>query len=173
MHLNTPRIIGFIDLGTNSVRLLVVRLNQNGSYTLVTQQKEVIRLGEGEFTDNRLTDAAMQRATGVIVRLIELAKSRGAEEFVAVATSATREASNGEELCNRIEDLTGVQIHIISGAEEARLIWLGVSSGIDLKGETALFIDIGLEAEDVFEVFMKVNVIGVPSDTGHIVIVEV
>jgi len=143
MYLNNPRIIGFIDLGTNSVRLLVVRLNQNGSYTLVTQQKEVIRLGEGEFTDNRLTDAAMQRATGVIVRLIELAKSRGAEEFVAVATSATREASNGEELCNRIEDLTGVQIHIISGAEEARLIWLGVSSGIDLKGETALFIDIG------------------------------
>lgn len=143
MHLNTPRIIGFIDLGTNSVRLLVVRLNQNGSYTLVTQQKEVIRLGEGEFLDNQLTDTAMERATGVIVRLIELARSRGAEEFIAVATSATREASNGEELCDRIEELTGVRIHIISGAEEARLIWLGVSSGIDLKGETALFIDIG------------------------------
>ncbi len=143
MHLKNPRIIGFIDLGTNSVRLLVVRLNPNGSYTLVTQQKEVIRLGEGEYLENKLTEAAMERATGVICRLIDLARSRGAEEFVAVATSATREASNGEDLCNRIEEQTGVRIHIISGAEEARLIWLGVSSGIDLKGETALFIDIG------------------------------
>ncbi|HOL40422.1 MAG TPA: Ppx/GppA family phosphatase, partial [Methanospirillum sp.] len=140
MHLKNPRIIGFIDLGTNSVRLLVVRLNPNGSYTLVTQQKEVIRLGEGEYLENKLTEAAMERATGVICRLINLARSRGVEEFVAVATSATREASNGEDLCNRIEEQTGVRIHIISGAEEARLIWLGVSSGIDLKGETALFI---------------------------------
>ncbi|NLW74838.1 MAG: hypothetical protein GXY18_00180, partial [Methanomicrobiales archaeon] len=49
MHLKKPRVVGFIDLGTNSVRLLVVRLNTNGSYTLLTQQKEVIRLGEGEY----------------------------------------------------------------------------------------------------------------------------
>jgi exopolyphosphatase/guanosine-5'-triphosphate,3'-diphosphate pyrophosphatase len=143
MQLKSPKIVGFLDLGTNSVRLLVVKLNPNGSYIIITQQKEVIRLGEGEYLENRLTDIAMMRATTVIVRLIELARSRGAEEFIAVATSAAREASNGEELCSRIEELTGVRINIISGTEEARLIWLGVSSGIDLKGETALFIDIG------------------------------
>lgn len=143
MHLKKPRVVGFIDLGTNSVRLLVVRLNTNGSYTLLTQQKEVIRLGEGEYPANRLTITAIERAISVITKLIELAKSRGVEEFVAVATSAAREAENGEELCLHIEDLTGIRIHIISGTEEARLIWLGVSSGIDIRDEKALFIDIG------------------------------
>lgn len=143
MQLKNPRIVGFIDLGTNSVRLLVVRLNINGTYTLITQQKEVIRLGEGEHIENRLTQDAIDRATGIIIKLIELAKSRGTKEFVAVATSAAREASNGEELCNDIEKQTGVRINIISGEEEARLIWLGVSSGIDLRDEKALFIDIG------------------------------
>lgn len=143
MHLKKPRVVGFIDLGTNSVRLLVVRLNTNGSYTLLTQQKEVIRLGEGEYPANRLTNTAIERAISVITKLIELAKSRGVEEFVAVATSAAREAENGEELCLHIEELTGIRIHIISGTEEARLIWLGVSSGIDIRDEKALFIDIG------------------------------
>lgn len=143
MHMTSPRIIGFIDLGTNSVRLLVVRLNPNGSYNIILQQKEVIRLGEGEYIENKLTTQAMERAIRIITHLIELAKSRGAEEFVAVATSATREASNGEELCDRVEEQTGIRINIISGSEEARLIWLGISSGVDLKGENALFIDIG------------------------------
>lgn len=143
MELLAPRIIGFLDLGTNSVRLLVVRLHPNGSYTLLNQQKEVIRLGEGGFVENRLEEKAIHRAVAVISRLIELARSRGAEEFVAVATSATRDASNGEDLCDRIEEITGVRIHIISGEEEARLIWLGVSSAIDLRDDKALFIDIG------------------------------
>ena len=143
MEIKQPRIIGCIDLGTNSVRLLVVLLKPNGSYFILTQQKEIIRLGEGEFSDNSLTPESIGRATGVIIRLIELAKSRGAEDFIAVATSATRDASNGEDLCNQIEQKSGVKIHIISGTEEARLIWLGVSSGFDLHEEKALFIDIG------------------------------
>jgi len=143
MQLETQKIIGFIDLGTNSVRLLVVRLNPNGSYAILTQQKEVIRLGEGGYIENCLTAQAIERATTTITRLIDLARSRGTEEFVAVATSAAREASNGEELCTQIEDLSGVRINIISGKEEARLIWLGVSSAIDIRGEKALFIDIG------------------------------
>ena len=143
MELLGPKIIGFLDLGTNSVRLLVVRLHPNGSYTLLNQQKEVIRLGEGGFVENRLEEKAIHRAVGVISRLIELARSRGAEEFVAVATSATRDATNGEDLCDRIEEISGVRIHIISGEEEARLIWLGVSSAVDLRDDKALFIDIG------------------------------
>lgn len=76
MHLKKPRVVGFIDLGTNSVRLLVVRLNTNGSYS-PHQQKEVIRLGEGEYPANRLTITAIERAISVITKLIELAKSRG------------------------------------------------------------------------------------------------
>ena len=77
MKLQAPKIIGFLDLGTNSVRLLVVRLHPNGSYTLLNQQKEVIRLGEGGFVENRLEERAIHRAVAVISRLIELARSRG------------------------------------------------------------------------------------------------
>ncbi len=60
------RVVGFIDLGTNSVRLLLVRINPNHSYTILTQQKEVVRLGEGEFVDQVLQPAAMDRVAIIL-----------------------------------------------------------------------------------------------------------
>src|SRR6516164_10926200 len=88
------QIVGFIDLGTNSVRLLLVRLNPNHSYTVLSEQKETVRLGEGEFRRSLLQPPAMRRAGLVCARFAEIARSRGASEVIAVATSATREAEN-------------------------------------------------------------------------------
>src|SRR5262249_26093600 len=84
-------IVGFIDLGTNSVRLLLVRINANHSYTVLAEQKETVRLGEGEFRRSILQPRAMRRAGLVCARFAEMARSRGATEVLAVATSATRE----------------------------------------------------------------------------------
>lgn len=137
------RIVAFLDLGTNSVRISVVRINANGSFTVLSQQKEVVRLGDGEFLDQHLAPEAMERAILVCGKFAELARSFQADEILAVATSATREAENRSDFLQRLQAEAGVDMRVISGNEEARLIYLGVSSGINLQENNALFIDIG------------------------------
>jgi exopolyphosphatase/guanosine-5'-triphosphate,3'-diphosphate pyrophosphatase len=111
--------------------------------TVLSQQKEFVRLGEGEFSDARLKPQAMERCLLVCCRFMELARSHGATDVVAVATSATRDAENQAELLFRLRDEAGMDVRVISGREEARLIWLGVASGWPLNGRRALFVDIG------------------------------
>jgi len=139
----TGHVVSFIDLGTNSVRLLVVRLNPNFSYTVISQEKEVVRLGENAFVDRNLRREAMDRAVHVCRKFAELSRTYGADEIIAVATSAAREAANQDVLVERMKEEAGLDLGIISGKEEARLIYQGVSSGIDLGARTALFVDIG------------------------------
>ncbi|MFA4859799.1 MAG: Ppx/GppA phosphatase family protein [Methanoregula sp.] len=130
-------------MGTNSIRLLVVRLNPNHSYTVLTRQKQQVRLGEGEFEDDEITPDAMERAVVVCKKFTELARTFNSDEFVAVATSAAREASNQNDLLRMIRLEAHLDIRVISGREEARLIYLGVSSGTHLDTRTGFFIDIG------------------------------
>ena len=137
------RITAFIDIGTNSVRLLIVRLNANRSYNVLRQEKEVVRLGEGEFKQSLLTDPAMDRTVTVCTKFAELARNLGADDIVAVATSAAREARNQQELLDRIRSRASMDVSVISGMEEARLIYLGVSSGLHIGDRKAFFIDIG------------------------------
>lgn len=137
------RVVAFIDMGTNSIRLLVVRLNPNHSYTVLTRQKQQVRLGEGEFEDEEITPEAMDRAVLVAKKFTELARTFHAEEFVAVATAAAREASNRNELLHRIRQEAQLDVRVISGREEARLIYLGVVSGIHMADRNVFFIDIG------------------------------
>ena len=137
------RVVTFIDMGTNSIRVLVVRLNPNHSYTILTRQKQQVRLGEGEFEDDEILPEAMERAVMVAKKFSDLARTFHSDEFVAVATSATREASNQNELLHRIRQEAQLDVRVISGREEARLIYLGVASGIHLGDRRALFIDIG------------------------------
>lgn len=137
------KVVAFIDLGTNSVRLLIVRVRPNHSFSILNSQKETIRLGDHEFGQRRLQKPAMDRAVLVCRRFRELARTLGAEEVIAVATSATREARNKAEFLRRLKRESGLEVHPISGREEARLIYLGVSSGIHLGRRRAIFIDIG------------------------------
>lgn len=140
---STGDVTAFIDLGTNSVRLLVVRVNPNQSYTILRREKEFARLGEGEFQDQYLKEEAMGRAIAICGRFRALALSYGAAEIHAVATSATRDALNRNEFLERLRNEAGLDVRVVSGKEEARLIYLGVSSGEHLAGHNCLFIDIG------------------------------
>ncbi len=137
------KVVAFVDMGTNSVRLLIVRIRPNHSFAVLNSQKETIRLGDHEFGERLLQKAAMDRAVLVCRRFVALAKAHGAEEVIAVATSATREARNKEEFLKRLKRESGLEVHPISGREEARLIYLGVSSTIHIGRRRALFIDIG------------------------------
>ncbi len=136
-------VAGLIDLGTNSARLLVVRINDNKSYTILNQHRIMVRLGEGEFLKHRLKKEAMERTILVLSRFAAMARNLGAEEIYAVATSATRDAENRDAFLERVRREAGIDLKVISGLEEARLIYLGVSSGMHLRDSTALFIDIG------------------------------
>jgi exopolyphosphatase/guanosine-5'-triphosphate,3'-diphosphate pyrophosphatase len=137
------RVVSFIDIGTNSVRLLVVRLNPNHSYNILTQQKQQVRLGEGEFEEDEILPEAIERLVMVCKKLTALAGTFNTDEFVAVATSAMREATNQYAILHRLRLESQLDVRVISGQEEARLIYLGVSSGIPLGDRQALFIDIG------------------------------
>jgi len=137
------RVVAFIDIGTNSVRLLVVRLNANHSYTILTRQKQQIRLGEGEFEDAEIRREAIERLILVCTKFYDLAVSFGTEEFVAVATSAMREASNQHAILHLLRQDARLDVRAVSGQAEARLIYLGVASGTHLEDDTAFFIDIG------------------------------
>jgi exopolyphosphatase/guanosine-5'-triphosphate,3'-diphosphate pyrophosphatase len=137
------RVVSFIDIGTNSVRLLVVRLNPNHSYTILTRQKQQVRLGEGEFDEDEIQPEAIERLTVVCKKFTDLAYTFSTEEFVAVATSAMREAVNQNEILHLLRHDAQIDVRVISGQEEARLIYLGVASGIHIEDRQAFFIDIG------------------------------
>jgi exopolyphosphatase/guanosine-5'-triphosphate,3'-diphosphate pyrophosphatase len=138
------RVVGLIDIGTNAARLMLVRIAANQSYSVISVRREPLRLGEGEFADKQLRPAAIERAVAVCRSLAEFSFGNGAAEIVAVATSATREARNQALFLRRLHDDAGLDVHVISGHEEARLIYLGVLSRVHLSGEQrALVIDIG------------------------------
>jgi exopolyphosphatase / guanosine-5'-triphosphate,3'-diphosphate pyrophosphatase len=140
---NPGEVVGFIDVGTNAVRLLVVRINPNFSHTIICQEKEVVRLGEEEFKDNLLKPEAMNRAIFVCGKFVNLAKTYGANKIIAVGTSAIREAKNKSTFLERLSSETGINVQVISGEEEARLIYMGVLSGVDIGEEKAIFLDLG------------------------------
>ncbi len=137
------KVVEFIDLGTNSVRAAVVRLNPNFSFTLLSVQKQVVRLGENEYLNQELIPEAMDRAILVCKHFVGMGRSYGVEEVMAVCTSATRDANNQAEFLEKLKTETGLDFRIISGLEEARLIYLGVSNSVDLGGKKAVFIDVG------------------------------
>jgi exopolyphosphatase/guanosine-5'-triphosphate,3'-diphosphate pyrophosphatase len=132
-----------IDIGTNSIRLGVVQPEADMAYSLLSQQKEVVRLGEGEFADNRMTPAAIERGILVLSKFVEVARGFGASDITVLGTSALREAVNQSEFVERAREEVEVEVHVISGAEEARLIYVGVVSGVDLGAGRALVMDIG------------------------------
>lgn len=140
---NGNPVVAFIDLGTYSVRLLIVRVNSNKSFTILTDQKESVRLGGDEFASNLLQDEAMERAATAMAGFAEMARSFGASEIVTTATSATREAANQREFLELLRRRTGLDVRVISGREEARLVYLGVSRNAKLDGATAAFLDVG------------------------------
>jgi len=122
---------------------MLVQVGPGLAYRVINLQREVVRLGEDEFGDGLLRPAAMERALAVCRSFAELARSSGATEVVAVATSATREARNRAAFVARLRDEAGLDVRVVSGREEARLIFLGVQSRVELGERTAFCLDIG------------------------------
>jgi exopolyphosphatase / guanosine-5'-triphosphate,3'-diphosphate pyrophosphatase len=138
------RIIAAIDIGTNSIHMVVVRVHPAiPAFTIIAKEKDTVRLGIRDPKTGNLTDVAIKKAIAALQRCQELAKSFNAEQIVAVATSAVREAPNGRDFLQQVDAELGLFVNLISGQEEARRIYLGVLSGLEFNNTPHVIIDIG------------------------------
>lgn len=138
-------LFGAIDVGTNSIHLIVVELDAAfDTSRVVYKAREMVRLGSDDALERgHLSRKAMERGVDAIERFAEAAHARGATRIRAVATSAVRETDNGEEFRAMVEARVGLKLEILNGNEEARLIHLGVVNGYPLYDRVACIIDIG------------------------------
>ena len=133
-----------IDIGTNSIHMVIVKIDTTlPSFNIIGKEKDTVRLGDFCEDTGNLTEEAMARGIASLKRCMQIAESFRADDVVAVATSAVREAGNGPAFIERVKAETGLSINLISGNEEARRIYLGVISGMELKGMPHVIVDIG------------------------------
>ncbi|MEZ5270018.1 MAG: Ppx/GppA phosphatase family protein [Microthrixaceae bacterium] len=137
-----PEVVAAIDVGTNSVHMVVARSAPSGRFEVLTKHKEVVRLGSGVGDMKELSSDAMDRGVAALGRCADIANGLDAEVF-AVATSAVREATNAAEFTRRALEEAGVTVNVISGIEEARLIQLGVLQALPLYDRPLLLVDVG------------------------------
>lgn len=134
--------VGVVDLGTNTTRVLVADVDDGRVHELA-RRTTVTRLGEGVDATNRLADAAIERVTTVLDGYKQILHELQPDKIVALATSATRDAVNGEEFRQLLHDRYGFDAHIIPGEEEARLTFLGATSHRSAEEGPTVVIDIG------------------------------
>ena len=135
--------IAAIDLGSNSVHMVVVETGRAGAFQVIGREKEMVRLGARTLSKGRLSASAMERGLEALRKYKRLADSLGVEKVLAVATSAVREAKNGEDFLEQVGRELGFYPRAISGDEEARLIYLAALHSVHLEGRRTLVVDIG------------------------------
>ena len=136
--------VAVVDIGTNSTRLLVCDLDGDRVSDELERRSTVTRLGAGVDADGRLAQEAMERVFSTLDEYRQLIEKCDAERAIAVLTSAVREAANGEEFAQQVNQRYGLTPHILSGDEEANLTFLGATSDRDAKDTTpTAVIDIG------------------------------
>jgi exopolyphosphatase/guanosine-5'-triphosphate,3'-diphosphate pyrophosphatase len=137
-----PQRIAVVDLGTNSTRLLVADV-ADSTVNELEHRTEVPRLGEGVDESGRLSDDAIARVHDTLAGYRELIDDLGAKKVIGVATSAVRDAENGDEFRERLSERFGIDARIISGEEEARLTFLGATAAPGRRDTETMVLDIG------------------------------
>src|SRR6187200_2096768 len=132
-----------IDIGTNSLHMIVVEVRPDLSFDVIDREKEMVRLGAGGLDGRRITESASTAALTALGRFRRIADSHKVDDILAAATSACREAANGPEFLESVSRETGIRAHVISGTEEARLIHLAARYGVDAGNKSIVVIDIG------------------------------
>lgn len=132
-----------IDIGTNSIRLVIARATPDGEYRVLDDEKEITRLGKGLAEHNRLDTDAMHRSVEAIARMKEIALGYNVAQLRAIATCAVREAQNGPEFVDLVAERAGLMLEVISAEHEARLAYRSAAHAFDLSAATAAIVDIG------------------------------
>lgn len=143
MRSATARRLAAIDVGTNSIRLIVVEAASDGTYKVLDDEKAVTRLGRGLVDTARLHAEAMEDSARAIARMRGIAEGYGVSNPRIIGTCAVREAINGGDFISLIRERTGLELVPISAEEEARLAHLSAANAFDLRSASAAVVDIG------------------------------
>ena len=142
-HAPSDLRIAAIDIGSNSIHMIVAQLDAAGGITTLWRIKEMVGLGRISFPSRRLSADAVGRAILTLRHFQKFAQQKEAAKIVAVATSAVREAENGGDFIERVRAELGLNVKVVSGKDEARLIYLGIRHAMDLSGGPHLLMDLG------------------------------
>lgn len=134
--------MAIIDCGTNTFHLLIGSLN-SGNLEISHNEKIMVQLGKGGISKNTISEEAMKRAISALEYYKEVIDSHQVDSIHAFATSAFRNANNGEQLVQKVFKELGIQISVISGDMEAELIYKGVRRALEIGESPALIVDIG------------------------------
>ncbi|MDH3493593.1 MAG: Ppx/GppA family phosphatase [Acidobacteriota bacterium] len=140
--MKTQRIAA-IDIGSNSLKLVVVEAAASDSFTIILQDRERVRLGQETLRTRILSDEAIQLSADTIGRFRSIAESREADHLIAVATASVRQAKNAADFVARVEETTGVHVEVLPSMEEARLIGIASAQYFGKEDSSLLNIDIG------------------------------
>jgi len=136
-------ILAAIDVGTNTVRLLVAEADGPGRFRALYEDQAITRLGEGFRATRTLGWEPMRRTVEVVARYADVARAVGAHPIAAVGTAAARDARNGGEFVAEVDRAAGLRLEVLSGEREAALMLRGVLSGLGLGRERILVMDVG------------------------------
>ena len=139
----SPRRSAFIDVGTNTLLCLIADIRDTGRFRVLDDLAEIARLGQGVDQTGVISAAGEERAIAILARCRDRCNDLGVEEITAVGTSALRDARNSDQVRARIRDALGIDIRVISGAEEAGYSFLAVQRGLSNLDHELLVIDIG------------------------------
>jgi exopolyphosphatase / guanosine-5'-triphosphate,3'-diphosphate pyrophosphatase len=135
--------IAAIDIGTNSIHMIIVRIGSDLSFEVIDREKDMVRLGASGLEGGALSPTAMAAGLQTLAKFRRLAESHGVDEIIAAATSAVRESENGGDFIAEVYRTTGIRVNVISGSEEARLIHLAAVYAAGIGARTGIVIDIG------------------------------
>src|SRR2546422_2593619 len=139
----TRRGLAAVDIGTNSMRLVIAEVQPDGSYRVLDQDREMTRLGRGLYSSGRIGDGPMEQSLQTLGRMKAIAEGFDVAELRAISTSAVREAANGRDFVREAWRRCRVRIEIVPAEEEARLAFRSVSRHYDLSDRLTAIVDIG------------------------------
>lgn len=161
----TGKRLAAIDIGSNSIRLLVAEAAGDGTYRVLDDEKQTTRLAEGLARTGHLQDRAMQQSLEALGRMKTIAQGYGVERLEVIATSAVREARNRQEFLDLVRGRLGLTIEVVSAADEGQLSFASAARHMDLKAVNAVVVDLGggsaeiiLAAKGVVEVIYSLPV---------------
>jgi len=153
-----------IDIGTNSIHMVIAEVTPGGTFAVLDREREVVQVGRGSFANGRLRGEAMRRTAEALRRFVQLARRHAVDRILCTATAAVREAKNGGDFLRLARTEAGISPRVIPSEEEGRLIHLAVQAALPLPDEPALVLDIGGGSTQLVHVRGReiVKIVGVP-----------
>ncbi len=142
-QLNFPVKVAAIDAGSNAIRFTIASFTNAREYEVLVDERAPVRLGHGVFVSGKISKLAFDAALAAFVSFRRTMDEHGVQHYSAVATSAVRESSNGDEFIEKIRDLARIELQIITGSDEARLVYIAAAHKIAFDKKQWLIAELG------------------------------